>query len=39
MVIRFYAKLILKKRGRHPKVIFQLNVVHNLPTKLPQNLG
>jgi hypothetical protein len=22
--------------GRHPKVIFQLDVVHKLPTKLPE---
>jgi hypothetical protein len=36
MVIRFFAKLILTERGRHPKVIFQLDVVHNLPTKLHQ---
>jgi hypothetical protein len=36
MVIIFFAKLILTERRRHPKVIFQLDVVHNWPTKLPQ---
>jgi hypothetical protein len=34
----FFAKLVLAKRGKPPKVIFQLNVVHNLPTQLPQKL-
>jgi hypothetical protein len=29
-------KLILMEKGRPPKVIFQLDVMHNLPTKLPQ---
>jgi hypothetical protein len=32
----FFAKLILTERRRHPKMIFQLDVVHNLPAKLPQ---
>jgi hypothetical protein len=34
----FFAKLVLTKRGTPPKVIFQLDVVHNLPTKLAQKL-
>ena len=29
-------KLILMEKGRPSKVIFQFDVVHNLPTKLPQ---
>jgi hypothetical protein len=32
----FFAKLILMERRRPPKVIFHLDMVHNLPTKLPQ---
>jgi hypothetical protein len=32
----FFTKFILVEVGRHPKVIFQLDVVHKLPTKLPQ---
>jgi hypothetical protein len=35
----FFAKLILTETGRHPKVIFQMDVVNNLSTKLPKNLG
>ena len=36
MVIHFFTKFVLIERGRPTKVILQLEVVHNLPTKLPQ---
>jgi hypothetical protein len=34
MVSFFFAKFVLTKRGKLPTTIFQLDVVHNLPTKL-----
>jgi hypothetical protein len=34
----YFAKFVLMERRRPPKIIFQLDVVHNLPTKLPQEL-
>jgi hypothetical protein len=37
MVIRFFfAKFVLTQKGRHPMVIFQLDVEHNSPNKLLQ---
>jgi hypothetical protein len=36
MVIYVFAKFIFIERKRPPKVIFQLDVVHNWPNKLPQ---
>jgi hypothetical protein len=35
MVIRFFAKFILIESKKPPRMIFQLDVVHNLPNKLP----
>jgi hypothetical protein len=35
ILIRFFTKFILTKRKRPPLVIFQLDVVHNWPNKLP----
>jgi hypothetical protein len=32
----YFAKFVLMERRRPPKIIFQLDVVHNLPTELPQ---
>jgi hypothetical protein len=32
----FFAKLVLTQRERPPMVIFQLDVVHNWPNKMPQ---
>jgi hypothetical protein len=31
-----FAKFILTKKKRPPRVIFQLDVVHNWPSELPQ---
>ena len=38
MVIYFFAKFNLIERERPPIVLFQLDVVHNCPNKLPQKL-
>ena len=38
MVIHFFMKNLILQKKRPPKVIFQLDVVHNLPSKLPQTL-
>jgi hypothetical protein len=36
MVIRIFAKFIFTERKRLARVIFQLDVMHNWPQKLPQ---
>jgi hypothetical protein len=39
MVIHFFMQNLILQKKRPPKVIFQLDVVHNLPTKLPNIIG
>jgi hypothetical protein len=36
LIYFFFPKFILNERERPPIVIFQLNVVHKWPNKLPQ---
>jgi hypothetical protein len=36
MVIRFFANCILTEKKRPPMVLFQLDMVHNYPSKQPQ---
>jgi hypothetical protein len=38
MDINFFAKFVLMERERPSNMICQVDVVHNLPTKLPQKL-